>query len=68
MKFADAELIGIPLTVVVGRGLADGVVEVRTRATGERIDVPADEVLARVAEIHAALLTRDPRRFTSEEA
>ena len=68
VKFADAELIGIPLTVVVGRGLADGVVEVRTRATGERMDVPADEVLARVAEIHAALLTRDPRRFTSEEA
>ena len=35
MKFCDAELIGVPTIVVVGRGLADGVVEVKDRATGE---------------------------------
>jgi prolyl-tRNA synthetase len=40
VKFKDAELLGMPTIVVVGRGLADGVVEVRDRRTGEREDVP----------------------------
>ncbi|MEW1981706.1 proline--tRNA ligase [Citricoccus sp. NPDC079358] len=39
VKFSDVELIGIPTSVVVGRGLADGVVEVKDRATGEAQDV-----------------------------
>ena len=39
VKFKDAELIGVPTIVVVGRGLADGVVEVKDRRTGERTDV-----------------------------
>jgi prolyl-tRNA synthetase len=51
VKFKDAELIGVPTVVVVGRGLADGVVEVRDRAAGTRDDVrfetAADEVAAR---------------------
>ena len=48
MKFKDAELIGMPTIVVVGRGLADGVVEVRDRRTGEREEVPvADAAAAR---------------------
>jgi prolyl-tRNA synthetase len=38
----------VPTIVVVGRGLASGVVEVRDRATGERQDVPVDEVVARL--------------------
>ena len=42
VKFKDAELIGVPTIVVVGRGLADGVVEVKDRRTGEREDVAAD--------------------------
>ncbi|MBB5890825.1 proline--tRNA ligase [Kutzneria kofuensis] len=46
VKFADAELIGVPTIVVVGRGLASGVVEVKDRATGERGDVPVDEAVA----------------------
>lgn len=41
VKFKDAELIGIPLVVVVGKGLADGVVEVRDRRTGLRTDTPS---------------------------
>ena len=36
MKFKDAELIGVPTIVVVGKGLADGVVEIKDRASGER--------------------------------
>ncbi|MGO1926194.1 MAG: His/Gly/Thr/Pro-type tRNA ligase C-terminal domain-containing protein, partial [Brachybacterium tyrofermentans] len=34
VKFKDAELLGIPTSVVVGKGLATGVVEIRDRATG----------------------------------
>jgi len=60
VKFADADLIGWPLQVVVGkRGLAEGVVEVKDRATGERETVPLDEVVAyvvkAVADAKAAL-------------
>ncbi|WP_200931171.1 MULTISPECIES: proline--tRNA ligase [unclassified Aeromicrobium] len=40
VKFKDAELLGMPTIVVVGKGLADGVVEVKDRATGSRRDVP----------------------------
>ena len=43
VKFKDAELIGVPTIVVVGKGLADGVVEVRDRKTGTRVDVPVAE-------------------------
>jgi prolyl-tRNA synthetase len=40
VKFADAELIGVPTIVVVGRGLADGKIEVKDRGTGEREEIP----------------------------
>jgi prolyl-tRNA synthetase len=39
VKFTDAELIGVPTVVVVGRRLAEGFVEVRRRATGTHEDV-----------------------------
>ena len=45
VKFADAEIMGMPTIVVVGRGLADGVIELRDRRTGERTDVPVDDAL-----------------------
>jgi prolyl-tRNA synthetase len=48
VKFADAELMGMPTVVVVGRGLADGVIEVRDRRTGEREDVPVSEITDRI--------------------
>jgi prolyl-tRNA synthetase len=48
VKFADAELLGMPTIVIVGRGIADGVVEVRDRRTGERRDVRLDAVAAAV--------------------
>jgi prolyl-tRNA synthetase len=44
VKFADAELLGVPTIVVVGRSLADGKVEVRDRRTGERRDVALADV------------------------
>ena len=48
VKFKDAELIGVPTIVVVGKGLADGVVEVKDRKSGERQDVALDAVVATV--------------------
>ena len=45
VKFKDAELIGVPTTVVIGKGWADGVVEVKSRATGDRQDVPAADLI-----------------------
>jgi len=49
VKFNDAELVGVPTIVVVGRGLADGVVEVKDRRTGERSDVPLGDVVQLLA-------------------
>ncbi|MDO5092813.1 MAG: proline--tRNA ligase [Propionibacteriaceae bacterium] len=51
VKFADSELLGMPIIVVIGRGLADGLVEVRNRRTGERRDVPLTEALAVVCDL-----------------
>jgi prolyl-tRNA synthetase len=48
VKFKDSELIGVPTIVVVGRGLADGKVEVKDRRSGERREVPVDDVVAEV--------------------
>jgi prolyl-tRNA synthetase len=45
VKFKDSELIGVPTIVVVGRGLADGKVEVKDRRSGERREVPVDDVV-----------------------
>jgi prolyl-tRNA synthetase len=45
VKFKDAELIGVPTIVVVGRGVADGVVEVRDRKSGDRRDVPIADAI-----------------------
>ncbi len=45
VKFKDAELIGVPTIVVVGRGIADdgtGTVEVKDRRSGERVDMPLE--------------------------
>jgi prolyl-tRNA synthetase len=51
VKFKDAELIGVPTIVVVGKGLADGVIEVRNRANGERSDVAIGEAVATLRSI-----------------
>lgn len=50
VKFADAELIGVPKIVIAGRGVADGVVEVWDRASGDRVTVPIDGVVAALAD------------------
>jgi len=45
VKFADAELVGVPTIVVVGRGLANGLVEVKDRRSGERTEVAVDDAV-----------------------
>ncbi len=45
VKFKDAELIGVPTIITVGRGLADGTFEVKDRASGERTEVPVGEAV-----------------------
>ena len=57
VKFADAELLGLPYTLVVGRDLAkEGTVEIRDRRTGERRSVPADAAAAELSStVRAAL-------------
>jgi len=56
VKFADAELLGVPLVVVVGRGLVEGLVEVRPRVGGTTEQVPVAEAADRVAALVADLL------------
>ncbi|MGH3968289.1 MAG: His/Gly/Thr/Pro-type tRNA ligase C-terminal domain-containing protein, partial [Mycobacterium sp.] len=46
VKFKDAELLGVPWIVVVGRGWADGVVELRNRFTGETRELAVGTALA----------------------
>jgi prolyl-tRNA synthetase len=49
VKFKDAELLGVPWIVVVGRGWADGTVELRNRFTGEVHEIPVDGAAAAIA-------------------
>lgn len=45
VRFKDAELIGVPTIVVAGRGIDDGLVEVKDRRSGERVDMNIDDVV-----------------------
>jgi len=51
VKFADSELIGIPTILVVGKGLADGVVEIRDRASGDRHEIPVADAVSTLTSI-----------------
>jgi len=54
VKFKDAELIGVPVRISVGsRDLADGLVEVVSRATGQKERVPADQAVKHVLDVLA---------------
>jgi len=54
VKFADAELVGIPLRVTIGpRGIENGQLELTSRADGEQVDIPTDEVAGQLVELVA---------------
>nr|MCU0260985.1 His/Gly/Thr/Pro-type tRNA ligase C-terminal domain-containing protein [Ilumatobacteraceae bacterium] len=48
VRFKDAELLGMPVIVVAGRGVDDGLLELRDRRTGERDDVAVADIVASV--------------------
>ncbi|WP_285726504.1 proline--tRNA ligase [Psychromicrobium xiongbiense] len=56
VKFGDAELIGVPIVLAVGRGLADGVIELKDRRSGEASNVPVADVVERVLALRATLV------------
>jgi prolyl-tRNA synthetase len=59
VKFSDAELVGIPFRITIGkRGLASGTAELTDRATGETVAVPLDEVTKHVREAVSQALGR----------
>ncbi|MES2170784.1 MAG: His/Gly/Thr/Pro-type tRNA ligase C-terminal domain-containing protein, partial [Actinomycetota bacterium] len=51
VKFGDAELIGVPTIVIVGKSVADGTVELWDRRTNERTPVPLDDLRTRLREL-----------------
>ena len=53
VKFKDAELLGVPWIVVVGRGWAEGKVELRNRFSGENRDIAIDGADAAIATVLA---------------
>ena len=62
-KLTDVELVGIPYRLVVGpRGLADGVVELGTRRSGETVRIPVEQAVARAGETIAAARAEAARR------
>ncbi|MCC5892002.1 His/Gly/Thr/Pro-type tRNA ligase C-terminal domain-containing protein, partial [Exiguobacterium sp.] len=56
VKFADADLIGLPIRINVGKKAGDGIVEVKVRATGDVIETTVDElpqvIVAQLNETH----------------
>jgi prolyl-tRNA synthetase len=54
VKFNDSELLGVPTIVVVGKRLEEGFVEVKDRRSGERQDIPVDDVVEVIRTIVAA--------------
>jgi prolyl-tRNA synthetase len=54
VKFKDAELIGIPYIVIVGKGVADGKLELRIRATGEKSEISATTALTQIYSVVTA--------------
>ena len=51
VKFKDADLLGIPVRITVGRGAADGVVEYKLRRDVEKEELPVSEAIAKAIEI-----------------
>ncbi|MDN6677456.1 proline--tRNA ligase, partial [Corynebacterium variabile] len=51
VKFKDAELLGMPLVVIVGRGFAEGTVELRNRLTGETTNIAYGDAVATIREL-----------------
>ncbi|MET3085517.1 proline--tRNA ligase [Priestia megaterium] len=53
VKFADSDLIGLPIRVTVGKRASEGIVEVKVRKTGESLEVSVDNLVSTVKELLA---------------
>ncbi len=54
-KFADSDLIGVPLRVTVGKKAVDEIVELKLRKTGETIEVKKEELISSIKILMAQL-------------
>jgi len=55
VKFADSDLIGLPVRITVGKKASDGIVEVKIRQTGEVFEVHTSELIGKVTDILSSL-------------
>jgi prolyl-tRNA synthetase len=51
VKFKDAELIGNPYIVIVGKGLQEGKIEFRIRRSGDKSELPVGEVVSHLSKL-----------------
>ncbi|QVY63324.1 proline--tRNA ligase [Cytobacillus gottheilii] len=51
VKFADSDLIGLPIRITVGKKASEGIVEIKVRSTGDMYEVHQSELLAKIEEI-----------------
>ena len=61
VKFKDADLLGIPVRITVGRGAADGIVEYKLRRDADKVELSVEEGIAKAIEIVNA--EKDGRHF-----
>ncbi|WP_226674175.1 proline--tRNA ligase [Rossellomorea aquimaris] len=55
VKFADSDLIGLPIRITVGKKAGEGIVEIKVRKTGEMLEVHKDELLTKLQELFKTL-------------
>ncbi|PFA67848.1 proline--tRNA ligase [Bacillus sp. AFS015802] len=55
VKFADSDLIGLPIRITVGKKAGEGIVEVKVRKTGEMFEVHKDELSSKLQELFKTL-------------
>ena len=53
VKFKDAELIGIPYIIIIGKGLAEGKIELKVRKTNEKRDIPLISAVSEIQKLIA---------------
>ena len=51
VKFKDADLIGIPIRITVGKTITEGNVEIKIRSTGDMLIIPKDDAISKVIEL-----------------
>ncbi|MCQ6274130.1 proline--tRNA ligase [Bacillus sp. V3B] len=55
VKFADSDLIGLPIRITIGKKASDGIVEVKIRKTGEMFEIHTSDLLEKISELLPSL-------------